>query len=67
MALSASAPSNIQATITESLKLVDPVVVHSSLNRPNVFYTAGKMMGLAVSLDSLQFSCIIQMFNLLRT
>ena len=66
MVLSASAPTNIQATITESLKMVDPVV-HSSLNRPNVFYTAGKMMGLAVSLDSPQFSCIIQMFNLLCT
>ena len=50
MALSASAPSAIQATITESLKLVDPVIVYGSLNRPNIIFLAGKITGLAVSL-----------------
>ena len=60
MALSASAPSNIEATIKESLKLVDPVLVYGSLNRPNIFFSVGKMMGLAVSPGSPHHCFIIQ-------
>ena len=49
MALTASAQAGIQAAIVESLHLVDPVLVLHQLDRPNIFLSVGKSVGLSVS------------------
>ena len=49
MALTASAPSEIQNIIVQSLHLQDPVYVLKSLDRPNIFLSAGKSLGMSVS------------------
>lgn len=49
MALSASAPPLIAKDIEESLHMKSPVHISHSLNRPNIFFTYSKSVGLAVS------------------
>ena len=48
MALTASAPADVEATILSSLHMCDPVVVNKPLDRPNIFLSASKAMGLKV-------------------
>ena len=50
MALIASANSDIQVEIASSLHLVDPVVVAHSLDRPNLFFSAGEIKSVSVSI-----------------
>lgn len=49
MALSASAPPSIAKSIEDSLHLKTPVHIFHSLDRPNVFLSYAKSMGLTVS------------------
>ena len=49
MALTATASVATQSTITESLKLVEAVVVSCSLNRPNIFLSVGVVRSMCVS------------------
>ena len=49
MALSASASNGMMETIKQSLQLNDPVVVSRSLDRPNIFISARKSLGMDVS------------------
>ena len=49
MALTATASESSAKAISESLHLQDPVIVSHSLNRPNIFFSVGKILGLKVS------------------
>ena len=49
MALTASAPSNVQSTIVESLQLDNPVYVSGNLDRPNIYMSATPITSLIVS------------------
>ena len=49
IALTATASPDVQKCITESLHLVNPVVVSCSLNRPNIYLSASSMKGYSVS------------------
>ena len=49
MALTATASESSAKVISESLHLCDPVIVSRSLNRPNIFFSVGKILGLKVS------------------
>ena len=49
MALSASATEQMIDTIKESLQLKHPVIVSRSLDRPNIFISANKSLGVDVS------------------
>ena len=49
MALSASAPPEIEATIIDSLKLDNAVQVSKRLDRPNIYLSVSPMSGLKVS------------------
>ena len=45
MALTATASPDVQDSISQSLHLVNPVVVSCSLNRPNIYLSASGMKG----------------------
>lgn len=49
MALTASAPSNVQSTIVASLQLDNPVYVSGNLDRPNIYMSATPITSLIVS------------------
>ena len=49
MALTASAPPEVQADITNTLHLRSPITVSCSLDRPNVFISASRITSLSVS------------------
>lgn len=49
MALSASAPSQVQETIIETLCLRSPDIVSCDLNRANIFLSVSSILSLAVS------------------
>ena len=51
MALSVSAPKSHPDSITESLTLNNSMIVHGSLNRPNILLV-GVIKGIAVSLST---------------
>ena len=53
MALSASAPPHIEATIVDFLKLDNPVQVSKHLDRPNIYLSVSPINGLKVSKDCL--------------
>ena len=48
MALTATAAPETQTNICQSLGLTNPVMVLSSLNRPNIFYSVRAMKGYRV-------------------
>ena len=48
MALTASAPPEIEATIISSLHLREPIVVTCPLDRPNIYLSTCKSVGLKV-------------------
>ena len=50
MALSASAPPDIEAEIIESLDLNSPAIITCDLNRPNIFFSASRKYTFAVSI-----------------
>lgn len=50
MALTASAPPDIQATIVTSLQLDNPVYVNGDLDRPNMYMSATPITSLNVSI-----------------
>ena len=52
IALTATAPHNIQTTICESLALKEPAVVSHTLDRPNIYLSASKSKGFDVSRHS---------------
>ena len=49
MALTASAPPEIEATIVSSLQLNNPVIVHCDLDRPNIYFSCSPIKTLNVS------------------
>lgn len=49
MALTATAPPGIKATICASLGLKEPVVVSKTLDRPNIYLSIHKSKGINVS------------------
>ena len=49
MALTATASDSSAKAISESLLLHEPVIVSCSLNRPNIFFSVDKILGLRVS------------------
>ena len=49
MALTASAPADIQATIINSLHLENPVFVRGDVDRPNIFLSVSGIKSLSVS------------------
>lgn len=53
MALTATASSDTQQKIVESLHLVEPVIVSGILNRPNIFLSTSPIKSLAVSICAL--------------
>lgn len=50
MALTASAPPEIEGTIVSSLHLKEPVVVKRRLDRPNIYLSTSKSVGIKASL-----------------
>lgn len=52
IALTASAPPDVRATIVRSLHLNDPVYVEGSLDRPNIYMTVSTIKGVNVSVGS---------------
>ena len=52
MALTASAPADVQSKIIESLHLKEPVIVSNSLDRSNIFLSA-------CPIKSVKVSCIV--------
>ena len=57
MALTASAPPEIEATIISSLHLREPIVVTRQLDRPNIYLSTCKSVGLKVNLYTVQQLC----------
>ena len=49
MALTASAPPEVEATIISSLQLSNPVIVHCHLDRPNIYFSCSPIKTLNVS------------------
>ena len=49
IALTASAPPSIRASIVESLHLNNPVYVEGNLDRPNIYMSASSIKGVNVS------------------
>ena len=49
LALTASAPADIEKHVIASLHLSNPVKVYQPLDRPNIFLSSKKSTGLAVS------------------
>ena len=49
MALTASAPDEVEATIISSLQLNSPVIVHCDLDRPNIYFSVSSIKTLNVS------------------
>ena len=49
LALTASAPPEIEDLIVQSLHLRSPVIVSRTLDRPNIFFSMSKSFGLEVS------------------
>ena len=59
MALTASAPPEIETTIISSLHLKESVVVTRQLDRPNIYLSVCKSVGLKVSSNAIgQLSCL---------
>ncbi len=52
MALTASAPSDIQDVIVNSLHLNDPVFVSCDLDRPNIYMSVNPIKSLNVSINT---------------
>ena len=50
MALSASAPPDVEAEIIESLDLKSSAIISCDLNRPNIFFSASRKYNFAVSI-----------------
>ena len=50
MALSASAPPDVEAEVIESLDLKSPAIVSCDLNWPNIFFSASRKYNVAVSI-----------------
>ena len=48
MALTASAPSDVQVEITDSLHMSTPVIVSCSLDRPNIYLSTSQIKALNV-------------------
>ena len=57
VALTASAPPEIEATIISSLYLREPIVVTRQLDRPNIYISTCKSVGLKVNLYTVQQLC----------
>jgi superfamily II DNA helicase RecQ len=51
MALTASAPPEVEATIVSSLQLNNPVIVHCDLDRPNIYFSSSPIKTLNVSFN----------------
>ena len=49
MALTASAPPDVRATIIRSLHLNNPVYAEGSLDRPNIYMSANAIKGVNIS------------------
>ena len=49
MALTASAPADIEATIVNSLHLESPVFIRGDVDRPNIFLSVSGIKSLSVS------------------
>ena len=52
IALTASAPPHVQAEILTSLHMHDPVFVSQPLDRPNIYMSASKSLGVKVRLGN---------------
>ena len=52
MALTASAPPDVEATVISSLQLHNPVIVHCDLDRPNIYFSSSPIKTLNVSLKN---------------
>lgn len=50
MALTASAPTDVQECIVRSLHLRSPVFVHGDIDRPNIYLSLSVIKSLSVSL-----------------
>ena len=63
MALSASAPPNVEAEIIDSLDLNSPKIISCDLNRPNIYFSASRKYSLNVSSTKLCVILIYQRFS----
>lgn len=52
MALTATASSEVQSSIENSLSMERPVVISQNLDRPNIFYSVGVIKSLDVSFQN---------------
>lgn len=59
MALTASAPPEVEATIISSLQLNNPVIVHCDLDRPNIYFSSSPIKTLNVSF-SIKIECLLR-------
>lgn len=59
MALTATATSETQSFIVNSLSMNEPVVISQSLNRPNIFFSASGIKSLDVSIQSIGLNFIV--------
>ena len=50
MALTATAPPNVEATLTNSLHISNAVVVRQPLDRPNIYLSASRGFDVKVSI-----------------
>lgn len=62
IALTASAPPEIEQSILTSLHMRDPVIVRQELNRPNIYMSASRSMGVKVSLHCADFISYTNLF-----
>ena len=58
MALTASAPPEVEATIISSLQLNNPLIVHRDLDRPNIYFSSSAIKTLNVSF-SVKIECLL--------
>ena len=58
MALSVSAPPDIEAEIIESLDLKSPEIVVCDLNRRNIFFSASRKYTVTVSIRNCLYYCV---------
>ena len=49
MALTASAPSDVQYEITDSLHMSTPVIISCNLDRPNIYLSSSQVKTMNVS------------------
>ena len=49
MALTATASSDVQSEIEQSLNLINPAVVSLNLNRPNIYFSVSTIQSMNVS------------------